>query len=66
MTLFVLAPEETPTPEGLVDSTDDRQLRRLIATVQALIERAQVGRERELLTTIVQAIAIWYDLDVRA
>jgi hypothetical protein len=68
MTLSVLATEvETPTtPEGLVDSTDDRQLRRLMATVQALVERTQVGRERELLTTIVQAIAIWYDLDVRA
>jgi hypothetical protein len=67
MTLSVLAAEvETPTPEGRVDSTDDRQLRRLMATVQALIERAQVGRERELVTTIVQAIAIWYDLDVRA
>ena len=49
-----------------MNSTDDRQLPRLIATVQALIERAQVGRERELLTTIVQASAIWYDLDVRA
>ena len=66
MTLSVLAEVETPTPEGPVDSTDDRQLRRLMATVQALIERAQVGRERELVTTIVQAIAIWYDLDVRA
>ena len=66
MTLSVLAEVETPTPEGRVDSTDDRQLRRLMATVQALIERAQVGRERELVTTIVQAIAIWYDLDVRA
>jgi hypothetical protein len=66
MTLSVLAEVETPTPEGRVDSTDDRQLRRLMATVQALVERAQVGRERELVTTIVQAIAIWYDLDVRA
>lgn len=66
MTLSVMAEVETPTPEGRVDSTDDRPLRRLMATVQALIERAQVGRERELVTTIVQAIAIWYDLDVRA
>ncbi|HEY7441573.1 MAG TPA: hypothetical protein VH701_04070 [Vicinamibacterales bacterium] len=67
MTLSVLAAEvETPIPEGRVDSTDDRQLRRLMATVQALVERAQLGRERELVTTIVQAIAIWYDLDVRA
>lgn len=66
MTLSVLTEVETPAPEGHVDSTDDRQLRRLMATVQALIERAQVGRERELVTTIVQAIAIWYDLDVRA
>jgi GGDEF domain-containing protein len=66
MTLSVLTEVETPTLEGRVDSTDDRPLRRLMATVQALIERAQVGRERELVTTIVQAIAIWYDLDVRA
>lgn len=49
-----------------MEPTEDRHLRRLVATLHVLIERCESGLERELVSTVVQAVAIWYDLDVRA
>jgi hypothetical protein len=46
---------------------EQRRLRRLFVTARSLLQLAEEAEdERELVTTVVQAAAIWHDVDARA
>ena len=46
-------------------SLEEQEPRRLLATLSRLSQAAALGGERDLISIIVQAGAIWYDVDVR-
>lgn len=50
------------------DREEQRRLRRLLATTRSLLQLAEGGveDEREVVMTVVQAAAIWHDVDARA
>jgi hypothetical protein len=56
-------------PSGSADESkeEQRRLRRLFVTTRSLLQVAEeVEDEREVIMTVVQAAAIWHDVDARA
>ena len=59
-------PPETAAKDRLTQHNGDDRVRRLSAAMRFLSQMHGIATEADLVKAIIQAAAVWYDLDVRA
>jgi len=60
------SPPETAAWSSVSDPDTGERVRRLAAVMRFLTQMHGIGAEADLIQAVIQAAAVWYDLDVRA